>query len=74
MKRILLLVVFVFVCAFSFAQERLLSMKIVYEVPIMKATVERSPLRDSIVYDYLVDKRFFTVYHLVVGNGENIIL
>lgn len=59
MKRILLLVVFVFVCAFSFAQERLLSMKIVYEVPIMKATIERSPLRDSIVYDYLVDKRFW---------------
>ena len=34
-------------------------MKMVYEVPIMQGHIVHSPLRDSIVYDYLVDKRFW---------------
>lgn len=59
MKRILFLAISMFVCVHSFAQERLLSMKMVYEVPIMQGRIVHSPLRDSIVYDYLVDKRFW---------------
>lgn len=56
--------IFVFMAALSiwlsaFSQEKLLSMRIIYEVPIMQARVVSSQLRDSVVYDYLVDKRFW---------------
>ena len=56
--------VFVFMAVLSMwlsacSQERLLSMRIVYEVPIMQAKVGSSQVRDSVVYDYLVDKRFW---------------
>lgn len=56
--------VFVFMAVLSMwlsacSQERLLSMRIVYEVPIMQARVSSSHMSDSVVYDYLVDKRFW---------------
>lgn len=56
--------VFVFMAVLSmwlsaYSQERLLSMRIIYEVPIMQAKVGSSQVRDSVVYDYLVDKRFW---------------
>ena len=56
--------VFVFMAVLSmwlsaYSQERLLSMRIIYEVPIMQAKVGSSQMRDSVVYDYLVDKRFW---------------
>lgn len=56
--------VFVFMAVLSMwlsacSQEKLLSMRIVYEVPIMQARVGSSQVRDSVVYDYLVDKRFW---------------
>lgn len=43
----------------AYSQEKLLSMRIAYEVPIMQARVASSQLRDSVIYDYLVDKRFW---------------
>lgn len=56
--------VFVFMAVLSMwlsacSQEKLLSMRIVYEVPIMQARVGSSHMSDSVVYDYLVDKRFW---------------
>ena len=56
--------VFVFMAVLSmwlsaYSQEKLLSMRIAYEVPIMQARVASSQLRDSVIYDYLVDKRFW---------------
>lgn len=56
--------VFVFMAVLSMwlsacSQEKLLSMRIVYEVPIMQARVGSSQMSDSVVYDYLVDKRFW---------------
>lgn len=56
--------VFVFMAVLSmwlsaYSQERLLSMRIIYEVPIMQAKVGSSQLRDSVIYNYLVDKRFW---------------
>ncbi|MFV0599677.1 MAG: hypothetical protein ACK5M0_08160 [Bacteroidales bacterium] len=43
----------------SFSQDKILSKKIVYEVKIMNSRIEQSEKKDSIVYDYLVDKRFW---------------
>lgn len=37
----------------------MLSKKIVYEVKIMQPRIEQSVKKDSILYDYLVDKRFW---------------
>lgn len=56
--------VFVFMAVLSmwlsaYSQKRLLSMRIIYEVPIMQAKVGSSQVRDSVVYNYLVDKRFW---------------
>ncbi len=41
------------------AQQRLLSARIVYQVPIMKGEIKSSESKDSIVYTHLVDKRFW---------------
>jgi hypothetical protein len=43
----------------SFAQEKLLSMKIVYNVPITQNHIKSSTKADSIIYDYTVNRRFF---------------
>lgn len=43
----------------SFSQEKILSKKIVYEVDIMRSRIEQGSDKDSIAYDYIVDKRFF---------------
>lgn len=59
MKKIVFSAVILLFCAISFAQDKLLSMKIVYEVPIMECKIKYSTSQDSIVYDYLVDKRFW---------------
>lgn len=42
-----------------YGQEKLLSMKIIYTVPIMSAEIKSSNEKDSIKYDYIVDKRFW---------------
>ena len=59
MKRLLFFVSAVLFATFLYSQERLLTMKIVYEVPIMQGRIASSETKDSIVYDYLVDKRFW---------------
>ena len=43
----------------SFSQDRILSKKIVYDVDIMRSRIEQTKEKDSIAYDYIVDKRFF---------------
>lgn len=52
----------IFLLVFSFnllGQDRLLSMKMIYTVPIMKAEIKSSTEKDSIEYSYIVDKRFW---------------
>jgi hypothetical protein len=43
----------------SFAQQRLLSKKIVYTIPITQSHIKSSSKADSIIYDYTVNRRFF---------------
>lgn len=57
--RIAVVVISILISFNSFSQEKILSKKIVYEVDIMKSRIEQSTEKDSIVYDYLVDKRFW---------------
>ena len=57
--RIGVLMISILISFNSFSQEKILSKKIVYEVDIMKSRIEQSTEKDSIVYDYLVDKRFW---------------
>lgn len=42
-----------------FGQDKLLSMKMIYSVPIMKGEIKSSAQKDSIEYSYIVDKRFW---------------
>lgn len=57
-KLIVLISLFCF-STLLYGQEKLLSMKIVYTVPIMSAEIKSSNEKDSIKYDFLVDKRFW---------------
>lgn len=59
MKQVFVFMAALSICLSTFSQEKLLSMRIAYEVPIMQARVASSQLRDSVIYDYLVDKRFW---------------
>lgn len=59
MKRIFLFFLVLFFLLETFAQNRILSMRIVYEVPIMEGKIQSSTEKDSIVYDYLIDKRYW---------------
>lgn len=60
MKRKCVVLIGVLLCVITgFAQERLLSRKIVYQVPIMQGRIVSSIAKDSVAYDYLVDKRFW---------------
>lgn len=49
----------IFLSRNSYSQEKLLSMKIVYSVPIMIAEIQSSSEKDSIKYDFIIDKRFW---------------
>lgn len=57
--RIGVLMISILISFNSFSQDKILSKKIVYEVKIMNSRIEQSVKKDSIVYDYLVDKRFW---------------
>lgn len=56
------LIVLVCLAIFSLnvsGQDKLLSMKMIYSVPIMKGEIKSSAQKDSIEYSYIVDKRFW---------------
>ncbi len=59
MKKIIFLFAVLVLSFSAAAQQRLLSARIVYQVPIMKAEIKSSEAKDSIVYTHLVDKRFW---------------
>lgn len=59
LKPLIVLICLIFLSQNSFSQEKLLSMKIVYTVPIMSAEIKSCSEKDSIKYDFLVDKRFW---------------
>lgn len=43
----------------SFSQENLLTKKIIYRVEILKPKIQSTRLKDSIIYDFHIDKRFW---------------
>lgn len=57
--RIGVLLIAILIPFLSFSQDRILSKKIVYDVDIMRSRIEQTKEKDSIAYDYIVDKRFF---------------
>ena len=57
--RIAIAMIAILIPFFSFSQERILTKKIVYEVDIMKSHIQQTKDNDSIIYDYIVDKRFW---------------
>ncbi len=58
-KRLILLVCLAIFSFNLFGQDKLLSMKMIYSVPIMKGEIKSSAQKDSIQYEYIVDKRFW---------------
>ena len=58
-KKLILLLSLAIISLNSLGQDKLLSMKIIYSVPIMKAEIKSSAEKDSIQYTYIVDKRFW---------------
>lgn len=59
LKKLILLLSLAIISLNSLGQDKLLSMKIIYSVPIMKAEIKSSAEKDSIQYTYIVDKRFW---------------
>lgn len=59
MRRCVVLVLAVLCAITGLAQEKLLSKRIIYQVPIMQGRIVSSIAKDSVAYDYLVDKRFW---------------
>ena len=55
----IIIIVLAILPSIAFSQDKILSKKIVYEVDIMKPRIEQTKQKDSIVYDYIVDRRFW---------------
>lgn len=58
MKKILF-IVFAFSAFIGFSQEKLLTKKIVYTINLTENTVKSDKHKDSIIYNYKVNQRFF---------------
>lgn len=58
-KKLILLTFFTIASLNVFCQDKLLSMKIIYSVPIMRSEIKSSEEKDSIEYSFIVDKRFW---------------
>lgn len=50
---------FILLCASSFAQDKLLTKKIIYTISVTDNTVKSNSKSDSIVYEYKVNRRFW---------------
>jgi hypothetical protein len=59
LKRLILLLCLTIISGNIFCQDKLLSMKIIYSVPIMRSEIKSSIEKDSIEYSFVVDKRFW---------------
>lgn len=59
LKKLIILVCLAIFSLNVSGQDKLLSMKMIYSVPIMKGEIKSSAQKDSIEYSYIVDKRFW---------------
>lgn len=71
-NKILFILILLAISFSAKAQERLLSKKIVYEVEILSPKIENAGAKDSIVYNFQVDRRFWwESIDLVLGKIKN---
>lgn len=59
LKKLILLIFLTISAQSTFCQDKLLSMKIIYSVPIMRSEIKSSMEKDSIEYSFIIDKRFW---------------